>query len=462
MTPGRAGPPLRFRIAAWVAAATALLAVISLVVAFVAARAAMRSDLQEALRRDAAAAAAAYEGAGAGGAAVAPSTPTGRLHIQLYGADGVLFAASDPAFEREGAALPPSVVTGAPDAWRGSRTGVTLQAATAPFSYGVVAVLAETAYIGRALEAIARALLVAALALLALSIPVGLLAARAATRPIRRLADAASRLGPEDLDPLALPVPRDEVGQLAGVLDALLDRLREARDAQRAFLAETSHELRTPLTSLRGFLRRARRGAGPEADQDLADAERIAGGMGRLVEDLLELSRSRLVRDITPHLVDPLREVAEPVAAEFPGVTVEGEAGLAVLAEPDRLRQALRNLVANAVRSVGSEGRVEVRCRASHASVHLEVHDDGPGLAPEVRERLFEPFRPGPGGGTGLGLAIARQLMEAHGGSIHVAGGPGETVFTLSLPRAEEDAPEGGAEADAVGRAAHESGGAGW
>lgn len=436
------GPPLRFRIAAWVAAATALLAVVSLVVAFFAARAAMRADLQAALRRDAANVAAAYEGAGVEGAALAPSTPTGRVHIQLYGPDGALFAASDPDYERDTAALPASVVLAAPRDWRGERADTTLQAATAPFSYGVVAVLAETGYIGRALQAIARALAVAALLLLLASVPVGLLTARAASRPITRLADAAARLGPEDLDPLAVPVPRDEVGQLAATLDALLTRLREARDTQRSFLAETSHELRTPLTSLRGFLRRARRGAVGQVDRDLADAERIAEGMGRLVEDLLELSRSRLVRDITPHLVDPLREVAEPVAAEFPGVAVRGDAGMTVLAEPDRLRQALRNLVANAARAAGAGGRVEVRCRGVGPDVVLEVEDDGPGVAPEVRERLFEPFLAGPGGGTGLGLAIARQLILAHGGSIAVHSEPGATVFALKLPLVDEDVPE--------------------
>ncbi|MDZ7800963.1 MAG: HAMP domain-containing sensor histidine kinase [Trueperaceae bacterium] len=234
-------------------------------------------------------------------------------------------------------------------------------------------------------------------------------------------------------------MPPDEVGRLAEALDALLVRVRDARDAQRAFLAETSHELRTPLTSLRGFLRRARRKASPEVAGDLEDAERIAAGMARLVEDLLELSRGRLLREITPHLVDVGEEVVAPVVAEFPGVTVRPGPASTVLGEPERLRQALRNLVANAERAAGPSGRVNVGWTLGGGHVCLEVRDDGPGLSPEVEARLFEPFAPGPGGGSGLGLAIAKRLMEAHGGTIAVARREGETVFELRLPALDED-----------------------
>lgn len=430
----RPGPPLRARIAAWVAGATAALSILAVAAAYVAVRGAMLADLRDALRRDAQAVAAAYDGADGSDAAARPG-PTGRVRVQLYGPDGALFAASDAAFERPAAALPSEVVVGAPGDWRGRLDGAVMQAATAPFRYGTVAVLADTDYVGAALSAVARTLALAGALLLAASLPIGWLAARAATRPIRRLAGAASRLGPEDLEPLALPMPRDEVGRLAEVLDELLERLRDARDAQRRFLAETSHELRTPLTSLRGFLGRARRTAGPGAARDLADAERIATSMVRLVEDLLELSRGRLVREIAPHLVDVGREVVAPVVAEFEGVRGSGDDDVLVLGEPERLRQALRNLVANAVRAAGRGGTVQVRGSADAREARIEVRDDGPGIDPAVAERLFEPFRTGPGGGTGLGLAIAHQLVTAHGGRLEVRSRPGETTFVISLPR---------------------------
>jgi hypothetical protein len=438
----RPGPPLRARIAAWVAGATAALTLLALAAAFVSVRGALLSDLREALRRDARAVAAAYDGAG--DAAAARPGPTGRVRVQLYGPDGTLFAASDPAFERPEAALPAGVVAAAPADWRGRLAGRPVLVAMAPFRLGTVAVLAETGYVGAALAAVGRALALAGALLLALSLPLGWLAARAATRPIRRLARAASRLGPEDLEPLAVPAPRDEVGRLARVLDDLLLRLRAARDEQRRFLAETSHELRTPLTSLRGFLRRARRGAGPAAEADLAHADRIAAGMARLVEDLLELSRGRLVRTVEPHLVDVEQELARPVAHEFEGVRVEPGPSATVLGEPERLRRALRNLVANGVRAAGSDGVVALRWRAAADQVRLEVEDDGPGLPEALREAPFEPFRTGPGGGTGLGLAIARQLVEAHGGRIEVASRPGATVFAVTLPRVEEGEDEAG------------------
>jgi hypothetical protein len=436
----RPGPPLRARIAAWVAGATAILTLLALAAAFVSVRGALLNDLRGALQRDARAVAAAYDGAG-DAAAVRPG-PTGRVRVQIYGPNGGLFAASDPAFERPEAALPAEVVEGAPMSWRGRLAERPVQAATAPFRLGTVAVLAETGYVGTALAAVARVLALAGAILLALSLPLGWVASRAATRPIRRLAEAASRMGPEDLQPLDVTAPRDEVGRLAQVLDDLLARLRAARDGQRRFLAETSHELRTPLTSLRGFLRRAQRTAGPDAEADLAHADRIAAGMARLVEDLLELSRGRLVRDVEAHLIDVEEDLVRPVASEFEGVLVEPGPPATLVGEPERLRRALRNLVANGVRAAGADGDVRVRWTAADGAVRLEVEDDGPGLPAAVREALFEPFRTGPGGGAGLGLAIARQTVEAHGGDIEVASRPGRTVFAVVLPAAEEAAED--------------------
>lgn len=440
-TAARAGPSLRARVAAWVAGATAVLVLLVALSAFAAVRAALRTDLQDALRRDVRRVAAAYDAAEVGRTTARPG-PTGRVQVQLYGPDGRLFAASEPAFEAPSAALPATVIDGAPADWRGELDGAALQAATAPFRYGTVAVLADASHVGAALRGVASALALAGAGLLALALPVAWLVARAATTPIRRLAASASRLGPDDLQPLGLVVPDDDVGRLAAVLDALLARLREARDAQRRFLAETSHELRTPLTSLRGFLARARRTAGPGAAQDLADAERIAASMARLVEDLLELSRGRLVRELDLRLVDVGPEVARPVAAEFGGVRATEGGEALVLAERERLRQALRNLVANAVRAAGAAGTVTVGWRDDAEGVHLEVRDDGPGIAPDVAARLFEPFQPGPGGGTGLGLAIAKQLVEAHGGRIVARSAPGSTTFTITLPGVDETADE--------------------
>src|SRR5690606_20510400 len=164
------------------------------------------------------------------------------------------------------------------------------------------------------------------------------------------------------------------------------------------FPAETSHELRTPLTSLRGFLDRAARHAGPAAAEDIDDARRVAGTLARLVEDLLQLSRGELVREPNPHLVELLQDVVRPVAAEFPGVRVEGGPPALVLGDPLRLRQLVRNLLANAVRAARTPAGVVVRLgvRDGGAAV-LEVEDDGPGIPPETQARIFEKFYKGAG-----------------------------------------------------------------
>lgn len=431
----RRGVPLRWSVALWVAGATAVLGVAALSTAYLVVRGALRSDLQAELREDADRVARVYEGEEGD---VALAGPTGRVVVQLYDPRGRLVASSDASFETPGAALPSEVLEGQ-DAWRGRLLGRSFQAALAPFRLGTVAVLADTAYIGRSVSGVARALGLAGLALVVLAVPIGVLVAGAATRPIRRLADEAARLGPERLEAVEVPPHGDEVTRLATVLNDLVARLRASRDAQRAFLAETSHELRTPLTSLRGFLDRAHRTADGASRRDLEDAGRIATGMARLVEDLLELSRGQLVREVDPHLVDLHDDVTVPVAEEFTGVHVEGGPGAGALGDPERLRQALRNLVANAVRATRGESPVEVRTWVRGDEVGIDVHDAGPGVPDEMQARLFEKFAKGPGGGSGLGLAIARQIADLHGGRLTVRSRPGDTVFVLSLPAIEED-----------------------
>ena len=300
-----------------------------------------------------------------------------------------------------------------------------------------MAVVADTEFIRNALERLGRALLLSSAIVVLVAGLLGYLVAGISIRPIAELARRAADRGPSRLDPIELHGPRDEVAQLTDTLNDLMRRLADAMDAQRAFLAETSHELRTPLTSLRGFLERAHRKADPDVRRELADARRIAGTLSRLVEDLLQLSRGQLVRELTPHLVDPLDDLANPVAEEFPGVAVEGSAGSTVLGDPERLRQLLRNLVANAVRAAGVAEDVTVSVSDRDGFVELGVTDTGPGIAPDVLPRIFDKFYKGAGGGSGLGLAIARQIVEHHGGEIAVDSRPGLTTFRVTLPAVE-------------------------
>ncbi|HEX7022378.1 MAG TPA: HAMP domain-containing sensor histidine kinase [Trueperaceae bacterium] len=434
------GLSLRWRIAVLASLAIALLSVVASIAAFWVVRSSLIGDLQRALRDDVANVARIYRSEEGSAAQSAPTGPTGGVIIQVYDTEGRLLLASDEVFSKT--ALPTDVVLAARKSttdWRGQLANRPVQAALAPYPYGVVAVLAQTSYITEALAQLARALGLTALVLVALSGLTGYLVAGAAMRPITQLARSAAKLGPDHLSPIQYRGPNDELGQLSGTLNELIARLKESMDAQRSFLAETSHELRTPLTSLQGFLERAVRRADPESRRELADARRIARSMSRLVADLLQLSRGELVRELVPHLLDPATDILGPVGEEFPGVCVEAAPGEILIGDPERLRQLVRNLTANAVRAAGANA-VTLRLQPETDWLTIEVSDRGPGIPPDVLPRIFDKFYKGAGGGAGLGLAIAKQIAEMHHAELHVTSTPGQgTTFTLRLPRLEEE-----------------------
>lgn len=432
---------LKWRVALLAAAAVGLLAGLTMVVAYQVVQRGLYGELRRALLDDARAVARLYD-AGQGSATTRMTGPTGGFVLQVYDPGGHLLVASRPDFEGPGKALPAVelvAVKGVPTLWNGLVGDVRMEAALAPFELGVVAVLTDPAYIGAVLTDVSRELLVAAVVLVALSLFVGYLVAAASLRPLTRLARMASQLGPDRLQSIEYDGPRDEVGRLTAALNGLVGRLREALDAQRVFLAETSHELRTPLTSLRGFLDRAVRRCSPEMREDLTDAQRVAGTLARLVEDLLQLSRGQLVNDAHPHLVELRTDVLAPVADEFPGVRLGPGLPALVLGDPQRLMQLVRNLTANAVRAASSPAGVALDLEVSGDQAAVMVSDDGPGIAPATLERIFEKFYKGAGGGSGLGLAIARQVAEQHRGSISVESRPGATRFTVRLPLVEAE-----------------------
>ncbi len=432
---------LKWRVALLAAAAIALLAGLTMVVAYQVVRNGLYEELRRALKDDASVVANIYN-TGEGSATTRLAGPTGGVVLQVYDPSGHLLVASRPDFERAEMALPAADVTsggGVPTSWSGTVGGIRMEAALAPFELGVVAVLTDPSYIGAVLTELSRNLLIAAVLLVVVSLLVGYVVAAASLRPLTRLARLASTLGPESLESISYDGPRDEVGRLTAALNGLVGRLGEALDAQRVFFAETSHELRTPLTSLRGFLDRAVRRVKPEARDDLMDAQRVAGTMARLVEDLLQLSRGQLVVDPNPHLVELRTDVLVHVADEFPGVVVTGGLPALVLGDPQRLMQLVRNLTANAVRVASAPDAVVLDLEVDGADAVVTVTDDGPGIAPAALDRIFEKFYKGAGGGSGLGLAIARQVAERHHGSIGVSSRPGSTVFTVRLPLIDAD-----------------------
>jgi signal transduction histidine kinase len=273
--------------------------------------------------------------------------------------------------------------------------------------------------------------------------------AAAVLRPVRAMAEEATRLSVSDPDG-RLPAPdAPELAVLAGSLNALLAQARAALARERAFVDDASHELRTPLTVLRGELELA---ALELADGDLAAttdglarARAEAERLGRLAEDLLVLARLdggaiRLRRNAVE-----LVELVRTAVARFPPPPLVDVRGPVVLVggDEDRLLQVLTNLLANAVAHAQVQVLVSVRDLGADGA-EIEVADDGPGFPATVLAGAFERFRRGSEGrrrgeGSGLGLAIVEGVVRAHGGTVAAGnGGPlGGAVVTVRLPLAE-------------------------
>jgi len=304
--------------------------------------------------------------------------------------------------------------------------------------------------VDQALAGITRAFAVGGTLTLAAALLVGFLLASSFARPLRRMARVAARVDAGDLTPrMDHRGPRDETRVLADSFDHMLDRLEEAFARQREFVSDASHELRTPLTAIRGQLEVLARQEHPDAAevrrvQKLVQAE--VDRMTRLTEDLLLLAHtdeSRFIRrepiELQPFLED-LVASAEPTtdrrlstAVDLPGI---------LNADRDRLAQALRNLLRNAVEHTHAGGAIELGAREiANGRVDIWVDDDGPGIPAAQRERVFDRFhradaaRARGAGGTGLGLAIVRAIVDAQGGRAWAGDSPlGGARVTIELP----------------------------
>jgi signal transduction histidine kinase len=289
------------------------------------------------------------------------------------------------------------------------------------------------------------------------------------SRPLRRMADVAARVDAGDLHPRIRDAGSggEEMRVLAESFNHMLDRLTDAFAGQRAFVADASHELRTPLTVIRGQLEVLAAQPAPDAEE-VRRVERLVQAevarIGRLVDDLLLLAKAEQTEFLRPReiaLAPYVRELWDGVALLAPrrfqlGAIPDGT----LRADPDRLAQALRNLLANAIaHTTPGEGMVRLEVeRLGPARVRFVVADDGPGIPPEQRERVFDRFhrtdaaRDRASGGTGLGLAIVRAIAEAHGGRVCAGTSPeGGARIELELPGFSAAGGAGAPTATAVG-----------
>ena len=276
-------------------------------------------------------------------------------------------------------------------------------------------------------------------------------------RPLRRIEATAGRIADGDLSQRVQPDgKRTEIGRLGTSLNAMLGEIESAFAAKEAsertlrrFVADASHELRTPLTSIRGYAELLRRGADADPEERLAAARRIeqeSNRMGVLVDDLLLLARLDEGLPFEHRPVDLTRiahDLAQDARVVDPGraITVESAATVTVAGDADRLTQVVTNLLANARTYTPADSPIELRVGRENGMAQLDVVDHGPGMDPELGQRVFDRFwradgsRSRASGGTGLGLAIVAAIVTAHHGTYAVepTNGGGST-FRVKLP----------------------------
>ncbi|HXA54816.1 MAG TPA: ATP-binding protein [Solirubrobacteraceae bacterium] len=355
-----------------------------------------------------------------------------------------------------------------------------------PVTVGVGEPLASVA---SAQHGVAKAFILAGAIALAGALLGALLIGTRFSRPLRRMAAVAAQVDAGDLHPRIHDVEREgsEVRVLADAFNHMLDRLTEAFAGQRAFIADASHELRTPLTVIRGQLEVLAAQRNPSGEE-VRRVERLLQAeiarVTRLVDDLLLLAKAEQSEFLRPRAIDLpsfVRElwesatllvetgmlVAMGTRAEGGGPPASVEGGRlpasvprcyqlgeipagTLIADPDRIAQALRNLIVNALEHTAErDGLVRLRGeRIDGGRVRLIVEDDGPGIQPDQRERVFDRFhrtdaaRDRASGGAGLGLAIVRAIAEAHGGRASAReSDAGGARLELELPRFSADTP---------------------
>jgi two-component system, OmpR family, sensor kinase len=299
----------------------------------------------------------------------------------------------------------------------------------------------------------------------------GSLVVRVALRPLTRVVDTATRVSELPLEsgevslgervPDADTAPSTEVGRVGAALNRLLGKVEtslaarhESEQKLRRFVADASHELRTPLASIRGYAELGRRATRLPADtaRSLERIESESVRMSTLVDEMMLLARLDAGRDLRAEPVGLgalLVEAVSDAHAAGPGHHWDlelPEADIQITGDPDRLRQAIANLLANARLHTPAGTRVTAALAAADDGAVITVTDDGPGIAPDLQPTLFERFTRGDdsrsrlAGSTGLGLAIVAAIVGAHGGTVAVTSEPGHTVFRVELPASPEPA----------------------
>ena len=251
----------------------------------------------------------------------------------------------------------------------------------------------------------------------------------------------------------------DSLGQAAGTIYLLRDRTeiermeREVAEAERLaalgrFASGVAHEIRNPLASISGALELLRQSRPEDEDEArLTDIVlREVDRLDRLISEMLDFVRPNVNTKLELDWAEEIKEASQLtfVDPKFQDVTLDVQADepIIVMADQPRLRQVYWNLLNNALAASPPGGTVRVSLVREGPWAVLRVEDQGPGIPREHIDRLFEPFFSTKSEGTGLGLAIARQIVQDHGGSIHVESRPGATCFTVRIPVQDPETPQ--------------------
>jgi len=287
------------------------------------------------------------------------------------------------------------------------------------------------------------------------TLPVAVLVALAVTQvlahgmtsPLRSMTAAAAAMARGDYSRRVRATSRDEVGELARAFNRMAADLEAADTQRRELIANVSHELRTPIATLQAVLENLVDGVAEPQPATLRAALDQTERLGRLVGELLDLSRidagTEPINRVDVDVAAVLEAVVDEARMNARNVRFEVEvspADAVAWADPARLHQVVANLLDNAARHSPSGGTVRIRAAVDAGGLHLDVTDEGPGIPAAERELVFERFQRGAGGstdgtgGTGLGLAIARWAVSLHDGHIRVAEMPTGCRFVVDLP----------------------------
>ena len=277
------------------------------------------------------------------------------------------------------------------------------------------------------------------------------LLSRAFLAPARAVSAASHRLAAGDYKTRVKVTGKDEFGRMADDFNLLALTLQRNEEMRRSMMADVAHELRTPLTILQGELAALEDGIRPFNQAEARSLQAEAGALGKLVDDLYQLSLSDLgaldyrredieFRKLLGQILEPLRERCAANNLLLDDTRTHGEP-LMMHGDSGRLGQLISNLVENSIRYTDRPGQIRINCSQAHNRVVLQVSDSPPGIPAELLPRLFDRFfrmessRNRASGGAGLGLAICRNIVEAHDGTISASPSDlGGVTITVSIP----------------------------